>query len=43
MFEEKVREDAMRAEGLGMARWTWRELQTFEPVSDRIRRAVVHG
>ncbi|WP_433288375.1 type IV toxin-antitoxin system AbiEi family antitoxin domain-containing protein [Pseudonocardia sp. CA-142604] len=43
VFDEKVREDAMRAEGLGMARWTWPELQAFGPVSDRIRRAFVHG
>ena len=30
VFAEKVREDAMRAEGLGMVRWTWPELQAFD-------------
>ncbi|WP_433556180.1 hypothetical protein ACQPWY_28115 [Pseudonocardia xinjiangensis] len=41
VFEEKVREDAIRAERLGMARWTWRELQAFATVADRIRRAFL--
>lgn len=27
VFEEKLREDALRAEGYGVARWTWRDLE----------------
>jgi hypothetical protein len=43
VFAEKVREDAMRATGLGMARWTWAELgPAFGPVAARIR-AQFHG
>lgn len=38
VFEEKVREDAIRATDLGMARWIWREVDHFDPVADRIRR-----
>lgn len=38
VFEEKVREDAIRATEKRMARWIWRELDHFDPVADRIRR-----
>ncbi|MGQ0574425.1 MAG: type IV toxin-antitoxin system AbiEi family antitoxin domain-containing protein [Pseudonocardia sp.] len=38
VFAEKVREDAIRAERLHVARWTWAELDAFAPVADRIRR-----
>lgn len=38
VFEEKLREDAIRAEQVSMARWTWPELQSFEEVAIRIRR-----
>ena len=27
MFEEKLREDAIRDEGWGVVRWTWRDLR----------------
>jgi hypothetical protein len=38
VFAEKVREDHIRATGLGMARWVWHELgPTFGPVAARIR------
>jgi hypothetical protein len=38
VFAEKVREDRIRATGLGMARWTWDELgPAFAPVAARIR------
>lgn len=39
VFEEKLREDAIRAEGLTMVRWTWPELRAFPAVADRIRKA----
>lgn len=39
VFEEKVREDRLRAEGLAVVRWIWRELDDFTPVAARIRRA----
>jgi hypothetical protein len=38
VFREKVREDAIRAQDLGVARWTWDELADFAPVAERIRR-----
>lgn len=38
VHREKKREDAFRAEGLWVARWTWRELVPFAPVAERIRR-----
>lgn len=38
VFEEKVREDAIRAMDLRMARWVWRDLDHFAPVADRLRR-----
>lgn len=39
VFEEKRREDALRGEDLGMARWTWTDLAAFAEVAMRIRRA----
>lgn len=38
LFEEKRREDAVRAEDLGMARWVWADLDRFAPVAARLRR-----
>lgn len=37
LFEEKRREDGIRAEDLGMTRWTWADLDPFDPVADRLR------
>jgi hypothetical protein len=37
VFVEKRREDAFRAEGLAVVRWTWADLDSFAPVADRIR------
>ena len=39
LFAEKVREDALRDHGLRVVRWTWAELERFEEVADRLRRA----
>ncbi len=40
VFEEKLREDLLRAEGLEVARWTWDDLARFDAAADRIRRAL---
>ncbi|TQM02222.1 type IV toxin-antitoxin system AbiEi family antitoxin domain-containing protein [Pseudonocardia kunmingensis] len=45
LVAEKVREDALRAEDLGMVRWTWADLQNFPPVAARLNsrfRATAH-
>lgn len=39
VFAEKLREDAVRAEALHMARWTWPDLDHFTPVATRIRQS----
>lgn len=38
VFREKLREDAVRAERLHMARWIWPDLTHFTPVARRIQR-----
>ena len=40
VFEEKRREDAMRAEGWGMVRWTWSDLQRPEVLATRVSRSL---
>ena len=37
VFAEKLREDAMRADGRGVVRWTWWEIGPFDEVERRIR------
>jgi hypothetical protein len=37
LVAEKLREDALRAEDLGMVRWIWSDLTNFAPVAARIR------
>lgn len=39
VFAEKRREDALRAAGLQVVRWTWPDLDDFAPVADLLRRA----
>ncbi len=39
VFQEKVREDALRNEDLGVVRWIWAELSTFHVVVERLERA----
>jgi predicted transcriptional regulator of viral defense system len=39
VFDEKLREDRLRAEGLRVVRWTWDDLADFDPVAIRLRRA----
>ena len=40
VFDEKLREDELRAEGLHVARWTWRDLDAFDTAAARIRRGL---
>lgn len=40
LFQEKLREDELRAEGYTMVRWTWPDLASFAPVATRLRRAL---
>jgi hypothetical protein len=37
VFAEKLREDELRAGGLTVIRWTWRDLDAFEQVAARMR------
>jgi hypothetical protein len=37
VYEEKLREDALRAEDLAVVRWTWSDLTRFAPVAARLR------
>jgi hypothetical protein len=43
VFEEKVREDALRDRGLHVVRWIWAELDSFETPAARLRRAFTCG
>lgn len=38
VFAEKVREDAVRDENVGVVRWIWDDLDAFAPVAARLRR-----
>jgi hypothetical protein len=40
VFEEKRREDDIRAENWGVVRWTWSDLQAPEALARRVRRAL---
>jgi len=40
VFEEKRREDELRAQGLTVVRWTWEDLFTFDPVARRLYRTL---
>lgn len=37
LVEEKLREDALRDEDLGVVRWTWKDLTNFTPTAARLR------
>jgi hypothetical protein len=37
LVEEKLREDALRAEDLSVVRWTWKDLANFAPTANRLR------
>ena len=40
VYREKLREDALRAEGLAVIRWTWQDLDSFDAIASRIDRAL---
>jgi hypothetical protein len=40
VFEEKIREDNLRASGLHVVSWTWPDLDTFAPNAARLRAAL---
>lgn len=37
VVEEKLREDELRATGLAVVRWRWKDLADFTPTADRLR------
>jgi hypothetical protein len=37
LVEEKLREDALRDEDLGVVRWIWKDLANFGPTAERLR------
>jgi hypothetical protein len=37
LVAEKLREDALRDEGLGVVRWIWADLTAFGPIARRLR------
>jgi len=43
VFAEKVREDALRADGREVVRWIWPELSSFDGVARRILAAFARG
>jgi hypothetical protein len=40
VFAEKRREDALRAAGFSVVRWTWSDLSDFAPTAQRLRQAL---
>jgi hypothetical protein len=40
VYREKLREDALRAEGITVVRWTWHDLDEFAPIAARLHRAL---
>lgn len=43
VYEEKLREDALRDGGWQVARWTWSELDSPRVIGERLRRAFARG
>lgn len=43
VYEEKLREDALRDTGWQVVRWTWSELNTPRLIGERLRRAFARG
>jgi len=40
VFDEKLRQDAIRDAGYEVVRWTWAELERFDVVTERLRQAA---
>jgi hypothetical protein len=43
VFDEKLREDAIRDEGKQMVRWIWPDLDELKALKARVLRAFVRG
>jgi hypothetical protein len=43
VFDEKLREDELRAEGVTVVRWTWHALSDFTSTATRLRRALTNS
>lgn len=43
VYEEKLREDALRAHNLQVLRWTWPDLHPFTPTATRWRNAITRA
>ena len=43
IYQEKLREDAIRDAGWQMVRWTWADLQDPDLIVGRLRRAFARG
>ncbi|MFF3228402.1 hypothetical protein ACFYV7_36795 [Nocardia suismassiliense] len=43
VYEEKLREDALRARTLQVLRWTWPDLNPFHPTATRWRNAITRA
>jgi hypothetical protein len=43
VFDEKIREDRLRAVGLQVVRWTWKDLNSFTPIVTRLRQALARS
>jgi hypothetical protein len=43
VYQEKLREDRLRDQGLAVLRWTWTDLSDFAAVADRLRRRLARG
>jgi hypothetical protein len=43
VFDEKIREDRLRAAGLQVVRWTWEDLDSFTPIVTRLRQALARS
>ena len=43
VFQEKLREDALRDVGRNVVRWIWADLARFHVVADRLDRAFRRG
>jgi hypothetical protein len=43
IYQEKIREDRIRALGWHVVRWTWQDLEEPKELAERIRRALAYG
>ena len=43
IYDEKLREDAIRARDITFARWTWNELAAPRRLTERIHDALLRG